>query len=160
MYWCIKFRYVCFLCVLHDHILCKNKVISLLFNWTLCNEGVLGSGGIAPRILDFGSRWRWLVSFTPQPLYPQGKSPWYPLRRRLGGPQSRPGQCGEEKNSQPLPRLEPPYHPACSPALYSNKDTDSAVWVRWGLMSCDVWQEGRFRHGHRNSAETLMAEMC
>jgi hypothetical protein len=24
-----------------------------------------------------------VVSFTPRPLYPQGKSPWYPLDRRL-----------------------------------------------------------------------------
>jgi hypothetical protein len=29
-----------------------------------------------------------MVSFTPRPLYPQGKSPWYPLDRRLGGPQT------------------------------------------------------------------------
>jgi hypothetical protein len=35
-------------------------------------------------------------------LYPQGKSPWYPLDRRLGGPQSRSGRGGEEKNSQRL----------------------------------------------------------
>jgi hypothetical protein len=33
----------------------------------------------------------------PQPLYPQGKSPWYPLDGRLGGPQSRSGHGGEEK---------------------------------------------------------------
>jgi hypothetical protein len=30
-----------------------------------------------------------VVSFTLRPLYPQGKSPWYPLDRRLGGPQRR-----------------------------------------------------------------------
>jgi hypothetical protein len=24
-----------------------------------------------------------VVSFTPRPLYPQGKSPWYPLVRRI-----------------------------------------------------------------------------
>jgi hypothetical protein len=30
----------------------------------------------------------------------QGKSPWYPLDRRLGGPQSRSGR-GDEKNSKP-----------------------------------------------------------
>jgi hypothetical protein len=29
------------------------------------------------------------VSGQLHPLYPQGKSPWYPLDRRLGGPQSR-----------------------------------------------------------------------
>jgi hypothetical protein len=30
-----------------------------------------------------------VVSFTPRPLYPQGKNPWHPLDRRLGGPQGR-----------------------------------------------------------------------
>jgi hypothetical protein len=34
----------------------------------------------------------------------QGKNPRYPLDRRLGGPQSRSGRDGEEKNSQTLPR--------------------------------------------------------
>jgi hypothetical protein len=43
-----------------------------------------------------------------RPIYLQGKSPCYPLDRRLGGPQSRYGRGGEEKNFQPLPRLEPP----------------------------------------------------
>jgi hypothetical protein len=43
-----------------------------------------------------------------QPLYPQGRSLFYPLDRRLGGLQSRSGSGGEEKNSQPLPKLEPP----------------------------------------------------
>jgi hypothetical protein len=37
---------------------------------------------------------------------PQGKSPWYPLYRRLGGPQIRSGR-GEEKNSQSPPGIEP-----------------------------------------------------
>jgi hypothetical protein len=49
-----------------------------------------------------------VVSFTPRPLNPQGKRPWYPLYRKLGGPQGRAVRGGEEKNSQPLPRLEPP----------------------------------------------------
>jgi hypothetical protein len=38
--------------------------------------------------------------------FPQGKRPWYPLDRRLGGPQSRSGRGGEEKNSQPPPNTE------------------------------------------------------
>jgi hypothetical protein len=29
-----------------------------------------------------------VVNFMPRLLYPQGKSPWYQLGRRLGGPQS------------------------------------------------------------------------
>jgi hypothetical protein len=42
----------------------------------------------------------------PWLLYTQRKSPWYPLDRRLGGPQSCSGHSGEEKNSQTLLRLE------------------------------------------------------
>jgi hypothetical protein len=48
-----------------------------------------------------------MVNFTPQPLYPRGKSPCYPLDTRLGGPQSRSRRNGEEKNFQSLPGLEP-----------------------------------------------------
>jgi len=43
-----------------------------------------GTGGIAPLTLDLWTRRRWMVSSTPQPLYPRGKNPWYPLDRRLG----------------------------------------------------------------------------
>jgi hypothetical protein len=45
---------------------------------------------------------------VPATLPPKWKSPWYPLDRGLAGPQSRSGCGGEEKNSQPLPGLEPP----------------------------------------------------
>jgi len=67
-----------------------------------------GSRAIAPHILDLGTTWRRVVSFIPQSLYSQGKSPWYLLDRRLGGPQNRSGHCGEEKNSQPLTGLKAP----------------------------------------------------
>jgi hypothetical protein len=36
---------------------------------------------------------------------PLGKNPWYPLDRRLDGPQSRSGRGGEEKKI-PSPRWE------------------------------------------------------
>jgi len=44
----------------------------------------MGSGGIASCI-NLGTRWRWLFSLTPWPLYPPGKSRRYPVDRRLGG---------------------------------------------------------------------------
>jgi hypothetical protein len=41
----------------HVHTPYKLKVkLSLYFNSAPCHEGVLGSGGIAPSILDFGTR--------------------------------------------------------------------------------------------------------
>jgi hypothetical protein len=66
------------------------------------------SGGIAPRVLDLGTKCRWVASVTPRPRCPPGNSSWYPLDRKLDGPQSRSGRGGEEKNSQPLPGFEPP----------------------------------------------------
>jgi hypothetical protein len=35
---------------------------------------------------DLGTRWRWVVSFTPRPLYPQRNSPWYPSINGWVGP--------------------------------------------------------------------------
>jgi len=46
-------------------------------------------------------------------LYPEGKSPWYPLNRSLGWPQDESGYSGEEKNSCPCWELNPS-HPAHS----------------------------------------------
>jgi hypothetical protein len=81
--------------------------MSLCFNWLPRHEGVFESGGIAPRILDLSTRWRWSAS-RPSRFIPQGKIPWCPLDKRLGEPQSRSGRCGEGKNSQALSRLETP----------------------------------------------------
>jgi hypothetical protein len=74
-----------------------------------------------------------VVSFTHRPLYSQGKSPWYPLDRKIGGPQSRCGRDGEEKNSQPPPEIEP-----------SNSDPvlKKIVWevVNWIHLAQDTYQ--------------------
>jgi len=48
-----------------------------------------GTGSTASHILDFSTRWRWEVSFTPQPLYPHGKSCWFPLDMSLGWPKQK-----------------------------------------------------------------------
>jgi hypothetical protein len=64
-----------------------------------------------------------VVSFTPGPLYPQGKSPRYSLDRRLGEPQSRCERRGEEKildptrTRTPTPRSSSPQPVAIPTAL-------------------------------------------
>jgi hypothetical protein len=50
-----------------------------------------------------GSEWS---ASRPRPHYPRGMSPRHRLHKRLGGPQSRSGRCGEEKNLA-LPDIEP-----------------------------------------------------
>jgi hypothetical protein len=67
----------------------------------------IGEWRYSSTILDLCTRWRWVISFTPLPLYREGKSPRYPLDRRLGGPQSQYG-CWKSN----------PGHPACSQSLY------------------------------------------
>jgi hypothetical protein len=54
-------------------------------------------------LFHLGTRWKWVVSFTPLPLYPQGNNHRYPLDKRLDEPQA--GR--EEKTSQPPPEVEP-----------------------------------------------------
>jgi hypothetical protein len=78
----------------------KVKLSLCLTNWALRHEGVWGSGCIDPHFLDLGTSWRWVVSFTPRPLYPCGE-PRYLLDWRLGRPQSRSGRHGKEKILDP-----------------------------------------------------------
>jgi hypothetical protein len=48
-----------------------------------------------------------MVSLTPRPVYTRGKSPRYPLDRRLGGPQNRSALYGEENNILPCREWNP-----------------------------------------------------
>jgi hypothetical protein len=74
-----------------------------------------------------------VVSFTPLPLYPRGKSPQYPLDGRPAGPQSRSGRRGEDKildpigTRSPTPRLSSPQPVAIPTAL-------SRQWTRKGKI--------------------------
>jgi hypothetical protein len=70
---CFTFKY-------HDMKTCP------VLNWAPGCEVAWGSGGIAPRILNLGTRWRWVVIFTPRLLIPR-----YSLDRGVGGPQNRSG---------------------------------------------------------------------
>jgi len=45
-------------------------------------------GGIAPQILNLGTRWSWTVKFTYQPLYTR-KNPPYSWKKRRGESQAR-----------------------------------------------------------------------
>jgi hypothetical protein len=67
------------------------------------HENLWGSGRIASHVLNFNTRWRWVISFTPRPFYPLGRSPRYLLYRRLNGSKS----LAEEDNLFLLPGIEP-----------------------------------------------------
>jgi hypothetical protein len=91
-----------------------------------------GSGGIASRTPNLGTRWRFVVSYTPRPLYPLRKSPWYQLNRGLSGSQSRSGRGGEENMSRRCPFRElNPGRPACSLVSILSRDVVMSL-VSWG----------------------------
>jgi hypothetical protein len=80
-------------------------------------KGCWGSEGIAPCILDFGTKWK---SASRAGLFTPTKTA--PCTHLIGGwldLKAGPGRGGKKKNSQPLLGLEPPDHPARSPALCS-----------------------------------------
>jgi hypothetical protein len=130
-----KFLFVCdfikrfFGNVWHREVMIKGKVVPV-FNLAPYHEDVLGSGGIPSRILDLGTWWRWMVSFTPRPLYLQRKSHWHRLDRRLGGTQYRSGRGGEEKNSHPL-RESNPRIPIIQPVAQRFSD--------WAITALKWW---------------------
>jgi hypothetical protein len=77
-----------------------------------------GSGGIAPCILDLGTRWRWVISFTFGPLYPRERYPcthwigdWVGPRAGLDEVMKRtiPSPCRDSypRSSSPQPRAIP-----------------------------------------------------
>jgi hypothetical protein len=76
---------------------CKTNILcEFLFTFVaLCLRKILSAGRIIN--LDFG--WAWMISFTHRLHRTRGKSPCYPLNRRLGGPLVWPGQYGGMKNS-------------------------------------------------------------
>jgi hypothetical protein len=70
----VKVKVKLSLCLTKNHPL---NAYPSLSQWSH-HEDILGEWGIAPRILNLGTRWRWVVSLTPRPLYSQVKRPRNP----------------------------------------------------------------------------------
>jgi hypothetical protein len=76
-------------------------------------------GYVDPHVLDLGTSWSLVVSFMPHLLYFQGRSPWYSLDSRLGGPQDWYTWHGEVKFLAPTgTQTLTPWSSACSQLLY------------------------------------------
>jgi hypothetical protein len=102
------------------------------------HKDVLCSGGTAPRILNLGAKLRWVVSFTPQPLYSR-----YPLV----GPkpvwmQWRRGKLSPAGNWTPTVQpIAKPYtnwaNPAPSRKALRMQNSSSNGWIHDSLIRCD-----------------------
>jgi hypothetical protein len=54
---------------------CKFRTLATILFQALRHEDVWGSGCRDPHFLVLGTSWRWVVSFTPLPLYPREGAP-------------------------------------------------------------------------------------
>jgi hypothetical protein len=86
---------ILFLCMSLE---CKKGIVAVLNKLSTMPWRYMGEWRYSSTFLDFGTRWRCVVSFTPRSLYPRGNCPRCTLDRRLGGPQRRSGCYREEKN--------------------------------------------------------------
>jgi hypothetical protein len=98
----------------------------------------LGSGCIAPRILNFGTWWRCVASFTPWSLYPLGKSlPLrYPLDKKLVVWAPRSGLDGVAKRKNP-------HH-----CFLGKVKVKLCLWFNWAPRYEGVLVEWRYRSTH------------
>jgi hypothetical protein len=111
----------------------------------------MGSGCIDPHFLDLSTSWRWVVSFTSQLLYLRGKSPRYPLDRRLGGPRNQSGCCEEEKildptstwksNPSVVQTVASPYTVCAIPSC-------GILWIKYVWDYIVIWYRHILLHHH------------
>jgi hypothetical protein len=95
-------------------------------------------------VFHLRTRWLWVVSFMPQPLYLQGKSLGCPWCRRLSASKSPFWRCGEENNLLTLPEIKPrPSSPSLynlSYSSYANKEQEivTGIYVRTFLLFASI----------------------
>jgi hypothetical protein len=84
-----------------------NKIVPVLNQLSTLPWRSMEEWEYSSTILDLGIRWRRVIKFTPLPLYPWEKSPWYPLYRRMSESQSRSGCCGYPESNPGRPSRRP-----------------------------------------------------
>jgi hypothetical protein len=83
-------------------------------------------------ILNFSTRWRLVVNFTHQLIYPQEITP-VPTDRRLSGPQSQSACYGEEKNILMYQHIN--YFVSLVTVIHNNEEKCVGVFVLVQLMA-------------------------
>jgi hypothetical protein len=87
---------------------------------------------------------RLVVSFMLQSIYPRGRSPRYPLSRRLAGPHNRSGRFGGQKNFFSMLVIEPRFlGPGAFSMVYRLRYPFSDLGVEYAVLLKWVWQVQR-----------------
>jgi hypothetical protein len=107
------------------------KLSHRLINEVARHEDVWWSGVTGPRILNLGTWWRLVASFTNRLCYPRKRSPQYSLDRRLGRPQNQSGRCVPAGNRTTIHR----------PRLYTDWTVPCCLLIYFELLFCAVQTE-------------------
>jgi hypothetical protein len=85
----------------------KGKVDLVLNQLSIMPWRWMGEWRCISSILDLSTIWRWVVSFTPQPLYLWEEEPMVPIWQvaEWASELVLSGHCGVEKNFLPLPGM-------------------------------------------------------
>jgi hypothetical protein len=126
----------------------KVKLSLFLTNYAQRHKDILESRCIDPHFLDLGSRWRWVASFSPRPLYALVKSPQYPLDRGLSGSQSRSWRRAEviiispTGTQTPTPRSSSSYPVAIPTALSRlRRLINIYIYIYIYIYPCRLWKQ-------------------
>jgi hypothetical protein len=85
---------------------------------------------------------------------PQGKSPQYPLDRRLGTSQSLSGRGCKEKNSQPLPGFEfPIFQPVAQ-----RYTTELSRLLAYIIQACKKEKSGKIFRPNKDEVKCYVTE--
>jgi hypothetical protein len=99
----------------------------------------IGSRGTAPLILNFATKWMWMVNFKAPVTLTPGKHLRYPLHDRLGGPQRgeidaenirRSCQCRDSNTRSSSP--QPTYSTAVFPNLFEVAVSLTSLFIYHG----------------------------
>jgi hypothetical protein len=121
-------------------LLNKGKYVPML-NLAPRHGDVWGSGGIAPHILNLGARWRWVVSFTHQPLYSLWKTPGIHWRGGWVVPKASLETVVKRKILNPCQELNPGC-PACSQTLHQLSYHGSISFLNTLSFCSTIWTWG------------------
>jgi hypothetical protein len=130
--WCHLSVHICtwMVSLISSYSVKKSGKVPVL-NYALYHEGIWGSGCIDQCFLHLSTSWRWVVIFMPRPFYAQGKVTEYPLDR-LGGPQNRPEQYGEERMLGPSGTRTPtPYVIQSVASHYTDFTIAAPIYIQY-----------------------------
>jgi len=120
-----------------------------VINVRTCHEGIRGSRGVSPLILNINTRWNWLVSLKLRSLYSLWKSSRYRLNMSLNGTKKWSGLL--DKRLLPLLEVEARTGKSVAQSIYR---------LRWPDSYCILFRDVLCKTEINVRTETCIFGLC